>query len=100
MRIEIECCQSGVYFLLDGNELVYIGSTTDFPRRIIAHNDKRFDRIRFIKCSNFKIYEKRLMRYFKPKYNTQTFTKKQRNELISEGYYQPFNSRFSNGLLK
>lgn len=31
----------GVYFLLDGSEIVYIGQSTDVPSRIAAHKSRR-----------------------------------------------------------
>jgi len=40
----IMCGQSGIYFLFDNCQLVYIGATTDFPRRVLPHHDKKFNR--------------------------------------------------------
>ena len=40
----------GVYFLLLGDELVYIGSSMDMPQRVAQHktNGRRFDRVFYI----------------------------------------------------
>lgn len=92
----IKCGGVGIYFLLQGNVIVYIGSTTNFPRRISAHYDKRFDRIRFIECEDFKHQEIRWMRKFKPKYNTQTMNKEWREILIETGHLEPSNTKFTN----
>lgn len=90
----IECGRSGIYFLLDDWRIVYVGSTTDFPRRVTSHYDKRFTRIRFIECSDYKYQEKRWMRYFRPKYNIQIFSKEYRRGLILEGKFCGVDSKF------
>lgn len=42
---------SGVYFLLNGNEIVYVGQAVNVYARIGQHVDKRFDRYAFIPCA-------------------------------------------------
>lgn len=41
---------SGVYFLLDGDEVVYVGQAVNVYARIGQHTDKRFDRYAFVPC--------------------------------------------------
>ena len=41
----------GVYFLLDGNDVVYIGQSVNVYVRISSHVGKKFDRYAFIPCS-------------------------------------------------
>lgn len=41
---------SGVYFLLDGDEVVYVGQAVHVFSRIAQHTDKRFDRYAFVPC--------------------------------------------------
>jgi len=41
---------SGVYFLLDGDEVVYVGQAVDVYSRIGRHTEKRFDRYAFVPC--------------------------------------------------
>ena len=63
---------SGIYFLLDGKEIVYIGQTKNFENRLIQHSNKNFTGYRFIECSDKKrrlLYEARWLNKFKPKYN-------------------------------
>lgn len=42
---------SGVYFLLDGDEVVYVGQAVNVYSRIGQHKDKRFDRYAFVPCA-------------------------------------------------
>jgi len=41
---------SGVYFLLDGDKIVYVGQSVNVYSRIVNHTDKRFDRYAVISC--------------------------------------------------
>lgn len=41
---------SGVYFLLDGNDVVYVGQSKNVYTRISEHADKQFDRYAFVPC--------------------------------------------------
>ena len=65
---------SGIYFLLDEDEIVYIGQSRDIRRRIGLHLSdgcKRFNSIRFFKCSRARLdhNETRLIAFYRPKYN-------------------------------
>jgi hypothetical protein len=42
---------SGVYFLLDGDEIVYVGQAVNVYSRIGQHTNKRFDRYAFVPCA-------------------------------------------------
>lgn len=42
--------ESGVYFLLDGQEVVYVGQAVNVYARIGQHTDKKFDRYAFVLC--------------------------------------------------
>lgn len=63
--------KTGIYFLFKGDKLVYIGTTSRYPIRFAAHTAKDFDSFRFIEYPYKRCYyfEKRLIKYFKPKYN-------------------------------
>ena len=41
---------SGVYFLVDGNEVVYVGQSVNIYSRIPQHHNKRFDRYLYVPC--------------------------------------------------
>lgn len=41
----------GVYFLLDGDEVVYVGQSVSVYSRILQHTDKLFDRYAFVPCA-------------------------------------------------
>lgn len=62
-----------IYFLFDDTKIVYIGQTRNLKWRIPNHFDKAWTHIRWIPCERAKMFywEKRLIRYFKPKYNKQ-----------------------------
>jgi hypothetical protein len=62
----------GVYFLFDGDELVYIGTTDNLYRRIgehIAEGKKVFNRFEFYPTEDRIRLEGFLIRTLKPKYN-------------------------------
>lgn len=42
--------QSGVYFLIRGGEVVYVGQSVNVHARISQHKDKKFDRYAFVPC--------------------------------------------------
>ena len=42
---------TGVYFLIDGNKVVYVGQSVNVYARIASHHDKVFERFAFIPCS-------------------------------------------------
>lgn len=64
----------GIYFLLKGDVVVYVGQSMNVEKRVTAHRDKDFDSFRVIPCEPSKLlhYEKRLIKYFKPMYNGET----------------------------
>ncbi len=41
---------SGVYFLINKKQVVYVGQSTNVYARIVAHTDKEFDSFAFISC--------------------------------------------------
>lgn len=50
--------KSGIYFLLKGEEVVYVGKATNFIDRLIAHiDDKDFDSYSVVECSKDEIDE-------------------------------------------
>lgn len=63
----------GVYFLIDGDEVVYVGITSDIHNRIIQHiqeNKKVFNRYAFIECEDGHCeIEANYIAKLKPKYN-------------------------------
>jgi excinuclease UvrABC nuclease subunit len=67
---------SGIYFLKQGNKIVYVGESTCIMSRIVQHykeNVKQFDSFQILenKLSNKQRLnlEKRLIKKFRPKYN-------------------------------
>lgn len=64
--------ESGVYFLFDKKEIVYIGQSLELGRRFFGHSKKRWDRYRVIKSNSrhqMIKWETILLNRFKPKYN-------------------------------
>ncbi len=64
--------RSCVYFLFDGDELVYIGKTTNLYYRIgqhVADGYKKFDRFEVFETDDQDRLEEFLIRLLKPKYN-------------------------------
>jgi hypothetical protein len=65
--------QVGVYLLFLGDDLVYIGSSTNMPARVAAHrtNGRSFDRAYFIatKISERGTVERLLIKTFRPSQN-------------------------------
>ena len=63
---------SCIYFLIDGNKVVYIGKSKHPRQRIPCHRyDKKFEKIKIIKCLEkelFKLEDFYMMKY-QPKYN-------------------------------
>ena len=67
---------AGVYFLLDGEVVVYIGQSTDIHTRIKSHElegEKKYDSVYFIECPkrNLKTLEMNMIIRYDPKYNIQ-----------------------------
>lgn len=62
-----------VYFLIDGDEIVYVGSTTQFGSRILNHlsSRKQFTAYAAIDCNydDLRQVEYSYIEKFKPKYN-------------------------------
>lgn len=73
---------AGVYFLLDGDEIVYVGQSIDVPQRINAHRSRRdhaharwrikWDRALWIPVPEKELdaYEGALIRRLTPRHNT------------------------------
>lgn len=65
---------AGVYFLLDGNEIVYVGQSKNVPSRLIAHfrsGEMAFDRWWYQPCPERLLLrlEAHYISAFSPKYN-------------------------------
>lgn len=76
----------GIYFLIFQNDIIYIGKTTNLSSRIFQHASKiRFDCFRVISCPLNKMddYERRLIKKFKPIYNSKFILKKYKGEWIN-----------------
>lgn len=61
-----------IYFLFNGNELVYIGKSDNVYKRIgdhIAEGSKKFDRWEYIETYDNELLEAHLISILKPKYN-------------------------------
>jgi hypothetical protein len=80
---------SAIYFLLDDDKIIYIGKTTDLDARICYHKCtiKKFNRFRFIECSEEKLsyYEKRLIALFQPLENTYNKNHPEKLRVVSVG---------------
>lgn len=64
---------TGIYFLFDGDEIVYVGQSVDIMTRIGAHlRDKIFDSFNYIECGlrDLNNLEATYILELKPKYNT------------------------------
>lgn len=64
----------GVYFLLSGDSIVYVGQTVDFDARLARHriaSRKVFDRYAIIECAqrDLNVIEQHYIRKFQPLYN-------------------------------
>jgi predicted GIY-YIG superfamily endonuclease len=76
---EIKVRGSWIYALIDGNEIVYIGQSTNLIMRLGSHisqREKKFDRWAIVEdlgdyCSDNELnkMEKRYIRKYTPKYN-------------------------------
>jgi hypothetical protein len=70
-KIDDKCVLSGVYFLLDGDEVVYVGQSVNVVGRVYQHSEKKFDRAYYL----YVVEDERIqvedafIRHFKPKYN-------------------------------
>jgi|SRR6478736_390618 len=65
--------QTGIYFLIKGSDIIYIGKTTRYPLRLKYHNQQKmdYDTVKFIECEKSKLglYERRWIVKFEPKHN-------------------------------
>ena len=64
---------SGVYFLFDGDDLVYIGKSIECRARIESHKKtKKFDSYHILQMQESEIdeAEKKYISKYKPRYNT------------------------------
>ena len=66
-----------VYFLLQGEEVVYVGQTTQGYSRILQHKDKIFDKVRYIECTkdDLDTLESEYILKYSPLYNKTVNTK-------------------------
>jgi len=71
----------GVYFLIQNNEIVYVGQSKNISSRVTQHTDKLFDSIMYIECSENKLYdiEKFYIIACNPKYNETNLLEISRN---------------------
>jgi len=63
---------SGIYFLFNSNELIYVGISTNIQKRIMTHrSDKDFNKATFISgdIKSFTKNESDYIYHFLPKYN-------------------------------
>ena len=62
---------SGVYFLLSGNEVIYVGQAANVYARIGQHKDKQFDRYAFVSCPTgaLDVLESLYIHCLRPKLN-------------------------------
>lgn len=62
---------SGVYFLLDGNEVVYVGQSVNVYSRISQHKDKLFDRYAYVPCrvESLDALESLYIHFLRPRLN-------------------------------
>jgi hypothetical protein len=63
----------GIYFLVDGDSVVYVGKTTNFFSRMSDHvmSAKEFERICFVPVDacNLDLFEREYIARFNPRYN-------------------------------
>lgn len=62
-----------IYFLLDGEDVVYVGQTQRGLSRPFHHSDKNFTKINFFRCPSEKLdyWEDYYIQKYKPFYNKQ-----------------------------
>ena len=62
---------SGVYFLIDEDEIVYVGQSVNIYARIPMHHDKKFDRYSYVPCNPrmLNILESLYIHTLQPKLN-------------------------------
>lgn len=91
----VKCDRCFVYFLLQGDEVVYVGQTSAGLSRPFSHHDKEYDLIKVMACPLNKLDETEdfYIGKYKPKYNKVrnyniVFSLKRVKTLIRE-YYKP-----------
>ena len=67
---------TAIYFLIDGDDVVYVGKSIDLVSRILKHrseNRKKFTRYAYIRCDEIDLVdmEAAYIAKFAPKYNKQ-----------------------------
>lgn len=71
---------SGIYFLFDGDEIVYVGQSKNVWKRLAQHSkDKLFNGYTVLSCDPASLddIEKHYIKEFSPKYNQQHLTKEE-----------------------
>jgi hypothetical protein len=70
---------TGVYFLIDGDRVVYVGQSVNVYARIASHHDKVFERFAFIPCKRDVLdsLESLYIHIFRPPLNADTHGRKQ-----------------------
>ena len=65
------CCFSGVYFLCDGKQIVYVGQSVNAGSRSTSHRDKKFDAILILPVPEEQLneVEAAFIGLLSPKYN-------------------------------
>jgi hypothetical protein len=89
----------GVYWLYDGNEIVYIGHSKNLITRITSHvsSDKVWDKVKIILFDNVKIarsVERTLLLNIQTKYNSPKFNK----GYTAESRYKAFKNEIKSAL--
>jgi hypothetical protein len=89
----------GVYWLYDGNEIVYIGHSKNLITRITSHvsSDKVWDKVKIILFDNVKIarsVERTLLLNIQTKYNNPKFNK----GYTAESRYKAFKNEIKSAL--
>jgi hypothetical protein len=72
-QISDPCC--GIYFLMQGESVVYVGQSVDIGARIRSHENeavKRFDKVFYLPCSEEALDSKEnfFIGLYKPRYNS------------------------------
>ena len=94
----VKCDRCFIYFLLQGDEVVYVGQTSAGLSRPFSHYDKEFNSIKVMACPLNKLDETEdfYICKYKPKYNKSrnynvVFSLKRVKTLIREEYKPNFN---------
>ena len=62
---------SGVYFLIDGDRVVYVGQSVNIYSRIPQHYNKKFDKYAYVPCTiqQLNVLESLYIHLLQPKFN-------------------------------